>query len=125
MPSQALSYWLYFVSSLGLFGSVQGFFRQQTLKDKQFSKAPRELTGLAGRLFGAWTAVATMVRFSCASAPHERTLQLVGMGTFLVAGGIYVAEVFVYKTVPFKNALAPFIVASTSFLWMLKDRLEN
>jgi len=44
------------------------------------------VTGVAGRLFGAWTTVSTMVRFSCAMAPHERQLQLVGMGTFLVAG---------------------------------------
>lgn len=35
------------------------------------------------------------------------------IGTFLVAFGVYGYECFVAKTVPFKHALPPFIVAGT------------
>jgi len=36
------------------------------------------------------------------------------IGTFLVAFGVYGYECFVAKTVPFKHALPPFIVAGTT-----------
>mmetsp|Transcript_16841 Transcript_16841/g.28655 ORF Transcript_16841/g.28655 Transcript_16841/m.28655 type:complete len:134 (+) Transcript_16841:24-425(+) len=109
--------WLLFVSGLSLFGSLQAFISPDTLKERQFSNKPDQVTPLARRLFGAWTIVATCVRFACGMYP-EPTLYLVTFSTFIVVTFVYGSETFVHRTIPLKNALAPFFIASVSLGWM-------
>jgi hypothetical protein len=49
----------------------------------------------------------------CALDSTNKAIYQTTIGTFLVAFGVYGYECFVAKTVPFKHALPPFIVAGT------------
>jgi len=119
-PAQTskLSWWLTFVSLLSFFGSAQAFYSLTLLKSNQFSLTPEQVSPIAGRLFGCWTLVASLVRLSCAFDLANKTLYRLTLQTFYVALGFYGTEVFLFHTVPLGNALPPFVVASTSILWM-------
>jgi Erg28 like protein len=114
--------WLYVVASLSLFGSLQGYLSQSVIRDRQFSNAKQEVSPLARRLFGAWTLVATMVRCLAARYIAEEGIYLAAIGTFIAAFGVYTYEVFFSRAVPFKNAIAPFVVAGSTLSWMLIHR---
>lgn len=119
MFANALENWLTVVAALSIFGSLQAYLSTNTLKDRQFSLAKNEVSPIARRLFGAWTLVASLVRLQCAMDSTNKAIYQTTIGTFLVAFGVYGYECFVAKTVPFKHALPPFIVAGTSLVWML------
>ncbi|KAL6077667.1 ergosterol biosynthesis protein [Balamuthia mandrillaris] len=113
-----LEVWLVVVSLLSFFGSFQALFLTNSLRDNQFSLAPHQVTPLSRRLFGAWTLVTAMVRLQCALDIKNMALYRLTMATFVVAFGLYAHEYLIAKSIPFKKALYPFIVAGTSLAWM-------
>jgi len=118
MLANPLEYWLSIVAATSLFGSIQAYLTNN-IKNRQFSLAKQQVTPLAERLFGAWTLVASAVRIQCALDSTNKAIYQTTIFTFLVAFGVYSYECFVTKTIPFKNAIPPFIVAGTSLVWML------
>lgn len=114
-----LSYWLLFVSSLSLFGTILAFFTPTTIRERQFSTAPDEVTPLAARLFGSWTLLATVLRMTCAITPYNTAVFRLTKFSFVLALGVYMNEAFVHRTsLIFFEAIMPFVVASTSLAWM-------
>jgi Erg28 like protein len=73
------------------------------------------VTPLTRRLFGAWTILASAIRFNCAIAPHEPGIYRATLWSFIIAFGVYASEVYMGTIPIFPNATAPFVVAGTLF----------
>lgn len=114
----AISYWLLLVSFMSLFGTIQAFSTTALLKQFQFNLAQEEVTPMAGRLFGCWTTLATLLRINCALEPQNRSIWRLTYITFLVAAGFYGHNYFVAKTIDTRNVLMPMCFALPSLLWM-------
>lgn len=114
-----LKYWLIFVSSLALFAAILGFKFQETIKERQFSLAPQQVSPLAGRLYSIWTLLACVVRLIGAFFLHERGACLIVLSTFLIAIFFFAYETFITQTVPIVNSATPFLVASISSIWVI------
>lgn len=114
-----LSHWLLVVSFMSLFGTLQAFASTALLKGYQFDKAKEEVTPLAGRLFGAWTLLATFIRVSCALEPWNAALYRLTIATFAVALGIYIHSFFIARSMSFSNVMKPMVFAVPSFVWMV------
>jgi len=113
-----LTYWLLIVAGLSTFGTLQAFYHTHTLQTKQFSLKPEEVTPLAAKLFGAWTLVASIVRFRCALNLNNKVLYNITLQTFMIALGIYGWEYFVSQSIPLIPVMGPGIIATTSIIWM-------
>jgi hypothetical protein len=74
----------------------------------------REFTPLAGRTFSVWTAVTCLVCLSTAQEPTSPSLLRLCLGTFLIALVYFILELSVYKTVSFKTASRPAVIACAS-----------
>jgi hypothetical protein len=72
------------------------------------------VTLLAGRLFSAWTALASVIRLLCAMNPREKGIYRAAMCSFVIALGVYGYETMVSGTASFRTAMTPGIIASTS-----------
>lgn len=118
MYETALKYWIIFLSSLALFAAILGYFFQDTVKERQFSNTPNEVTPLAGRLYSTWTFLASVVRIIGSFYLHERGVCLILLSSFVVAFYFFMYEMFVSQTVPLKNAITPLIVSSISIVWL-------
>ena len=68
-------------------------------------------TPLAGRTFAVWTTVTCLICLITASDPTNTGLLKVTLGTFVIALGYFVLELFVYKTVSVRTAIRPAIIA--------------
>lgn len=113
-----LSYWLFFVSVVSLFGTVQAFYTTDLLKQFQFNLAVDQVTPLTGRLFGCWTLLATLLRLNCALEPSNKSIYRLTTATFMIALGFFSHNFFIAKTMDFRNVAMPLAFAVPSFLWM-------
>jgi len=111
-----LQLWLWVVSGLSALGAFQAFLLPGYIEHYQF---PGQINRLGERMFGCWTTLALGVRVSCALDPYNVSVYRLTILSFCLALGIYSHEFFVAKTIPLRNALPPFIIASTSLVWML------
>jgi hypothetical protein len=114
-----LSHWLLVVAFMSLFGTLQAFASTALLKQYQFDKAQQEVTPLAGKLFGAWTLIATLVRISAALEPWNASLYRLAVATFVVALGIYMHAFIIARSISFSNVMKPMVFAVPSFVWMV------
>jgi nucleoside-diphosphate-sugar epimerase len=114
-----LSYWLILVSLVSLFGTVQAFSTTDLLKQFQFNLAQDQVTPLAGRLFGCWTLLATLLRLNCALEPSNRSIYRLTVITFMVAAGFYGHNFLIAKTIDLRNVAMPLAFALPSLTWML------
>lgn len=114
-----LSYWLFFVSFASLFGTLQAFYSTALLKQYQFNKAQHEVTPLAGRLFGCWTTLATLIRVTCALEPWNMSVYRLTICTFILAISIYAHSFLIARSISFRNVMMPMVFAVPSFVWMV------
>lgn len=114
-----MSYWLLVVSMMSLFGTVQAFYSTKLLKQFQFNLAPQEVTPLAGRLFGCWTTLATLLRVCCALEPTNLTVYRLTVCTFILAMSLYGHAFFIARIINFRNVMMPMVFALPSFIWMV------
>jgi hypothetical protein len=112
-------YWVLGVSALSLFGSALGFFSDRTLKEKQYVRAPAQVTPLCRRVYGAWTLLASCIRLQYALNPNNGPLYQLCMGTFALALALFAYELVVARTMSVKTVLAPFVVASSTSAMLL------
>ncbi|KAM9993710.1 hypothetical protein ACTFIZ_011658 [Dictyostelium cf. discoideum] len=115
---QKISIWLLVVASLRLLGASQAFFNQSRIKSNVYSGDQKSINPLFCRLFGSWTMMSFTLCVATAFNPFNKALYACTFVSFLIAGGHFVTECFIYKTSPIKNAISPFIVAGTSMIWM-------
>ncbi|KAK3192111.1 hypothetical protein K4F52_001738 [Lecanicillium sp. MT-2017a] len=82
-------------------------------------KAVDQLTPLAGRLFGTWTLITSIVRFYAAYNLHIGPVYNIAVWTYVVALFHFGSELFVFKTMSFGTPqLFPFTFASVAIVWM-------
>ena len=82
-------------------------------------KAADQLSPLAGRLFGTWTLITSIVRFYAAYNLHLAPMYNIALWTYVVALGHFGSELFVFKTMSFgPPQLFPFTFASVAIVWM-------
>eukprot|EP01027_Heterolobosea_sp_BB2_P011089 GEZU01016177.1.p1 GENE.GEZU01016177.1~~GEZU01016177.1.p1 ORF type:complete len:136 (+),score=28.18 GEZU01016177.1:202-609(+) len=117
-----LKYWLYFAGFLRLFGAYNGYFQQKIVQKNVYGAKPTEVTKLQGRTFAVWTLASLGLCIACAAGLQSNgtssELYAVTFYSFILALGHFVLETFVHGTSTVRNALPPFIIASTSLIWM-------
>lgn len=115
--------WIYFISVVSIFNSVQTYIGGTELTKKVYELQPEQVTALSARTFGTWTLFSAVIR--CYGAfnltnPHVYNITLT---SFLIAIAHFSTEWFVYKTCKFgKGLLGPLIVSTSSIYWMLQQR---
>ena len=121
-----LPWWMLLVSGGALFGAFLGFMQPHYVQTKQFVLAKNGMThfgivckmtvaasGLAARLFGAWTFLACIVRFCFFLRPEDHGLFVATFGSFVLVIFFYLNEIFNERTVPIKNGIGVLSLAGT------------
>lgn len=82
-------------------------------------KAADQLTPLAGRLFGTWTIITSIIRCYAAYNLHIGPMYTIAMWTYVVALGHFASELFVFRSMSFGvPQLFPFTLATMALIWM-------
>lgn len=82
-------------------------------------KATDQLTPLAGRLFGTWTIITSIVRCYAAYHLNSGPMYNVAIWTYVVALSHFASELFVFKSMTFGlPQIFPFTLATTALIWM-------
>ncbi|KAL6926100.1 hypothetical protein ACO0SA_002669 [Hanseniaspora valbyensis] len=120
--------WLLFISVVSIFNSIQCFSKIGiSLTKKVYSntsaKNNNEINSLTCRLFGTWTFIACMIRlYGAIYTSNEQVYQLCFI-SYIVALGHFGSELIVFRACKFDKGIAgPFIVATTSLIWMYKQK---
>lgn len=119
-----LPHWLFFISVLSIFNSVQTYFSTDLTK-KVYSKAPtQEFSPLGVRTFGTWTFITSIIRlYGSWYLAHNKQVYELCLWSFIVAFGHFNLEWLVYKNCKFdKGFMGPFIVSTSSIVWMIMQK---
>lgn len=82
-------------------------------------KAADQLTPLAGRLFGTWTIITSIVRCYAAYHLNSGPMYNIAIWTYVVALSHFASELFVFKSMTFGlPQIFPFTLATTALIWM-------
>ncbi|XP_063296462.1 ergosterol biosynthetic protein 28 homolog [Pelobates fuscus] len=112
--------WLMMVAIIAAGNTFQCFQDSSFLRDKLYTGRPGQVNGLQARTFGVWTLLSSIIRSACAIDIRNKTLYYITLGTFVLALGHFLAEVFIYQTAEMTiGIMAPLMVASFSILGML------
>ena len=76
------------------------------------------MSSLQARTFATWTLTSCLLCLVCARNPCVPAMDGATLGSFVIALIHFCLELFVYKTVGWKPAIQPMVVASLSSLWM-------
>jgi len=117
-----LKIWLIFIAFLSIIGTIVGSIDPNQIKFYQFPGNPAEVTAFAGRLFGAWTFLACIVRLICAFHLNEKGIYLATQCTFIIALIFYGFEILFSGNTTIDRAITPLIIASTSTIWMFVSK---
>ncbi|GAM18811.1 hypothetical protein SAMD00019534_019860 [Acytostelium subglobosum LB1] len=115
---ESIQIWLLIVAFLRLLGASQAFFNVGRLRTNVYSSDPKQITGLTARLFGIWTLMSFTLCVATAYSPYNKTLFFVTWVSFVWAFLHFFTETLIFRTSSVKDAIPPFIVASTSIIWM-------
>ncbi|EJT52696.1 ergosterol biosynthesis-related protein [Trichosporon asahii var. asahii CBS 2479] len=105
-----LPYWLLITSIASIYNVAQNYV---TLKQSKeiYSGKEEQMTPLAGRLFGAWTAMAAAIRLLAAYDISNKGLYDLGIVAFGVATFHFVSEWLVFGTVkPNRASIGPLVI---------------
>ncbi|PFH59947.1 hypothetical protein XA68_11656 [Ophiocordyceps unilateralis] len=81
--------------------------------------ASDQVTPLAGRLFGTWTLISSVVRCYAAYNLHLCPVYDIAIWTYVVAIGHFASELFVFRTMKLgMPQLLPLVLASCALIWM-------
>ncbi|CAH6719603.1 ergosterol biosynthetic protein 28 [[Candida] jaroonii] len=113
--------WLFFISTLSVFNSVQTYFSMD-LSKKVYSNS-KDITPLSVRTFGTWTFITSIVRLYGSWYTTTQPVYDLCLWSFIVASGHFNLEWLVYKNCKFdKGLMGPFIVSTVSIIWMISQR---
>jgi hypothetical protein len=119
MPSVvALRRWLVLVAFLRLLSVYLGYLDPSRLNSNLFDTAPNAVSDLHGRTFAMWTSLSCVLCLFCAKNPQNRSVYSVTLASFVLALMFFMGELLLFKTLSWKMALQPMIVAGVSVLWM-------
>lgn len=82
-------------------------------------KATDQVTPLAGRLFGTWTLITSIVRCYAAYNLHIGPVYNMAYWTYIVAFGHFASEKLMFKSMTFGlPQVFPFALATCALIWM-------
>ncbi|GAA5880493.1 hypothetical protein JCM16303_005405 [Sporobolomyces ruberrimus] len=114
-----LPYWMLFVSSLAIFNSVQNFLTT-SLTRKVYARSPAWINPLQARTFGIWTLTSAFIRLYASYNISNKPLFDLALISYGIAWFHFVSEFLFFGTAGTKGAISPFIVSTTSLIWMWK-----
>lgn len=114
----ALRRWLVFVALLRCLSVYIGVFQINTFKTNLFDKQPDLVSDLYGRTFATWTVTTCILCLICAKNPCNPSIYGATLASFAVAFLHFSTELLVFKTLSWKSAANPMVVAGVSLLWM-------
>ncbi|CAK9783131.1 unnamed protein product [Cutaneotrichosporon oleaginosum] len=117
-----LPYWLLITSAASIYNVAQNYVTLKQSKEVYAGK-PEQMTPLAGRLFGAWTAMAAVVRLLAAYDISNQGLYDLAICAFGVATLHFTTEWLVFGTVKLnRGSIGPLLVGSSGMAWALTQR---
>ncbi|KAA1101500.1 ergosterol biosynthesis protein [Puccinia graminis f. sp. tritici] len=111
--------WMMLIAGVSILNGLQNYISLAGAR-KVYDRRPDRVTGLQSRNFGTWTITAGLVRLYAAYNISNPGLYHLALGTFAIALSHFVAEAVVYRTTGW-GVVPPFIVASVSLGWMIKE----
>lgn len=114
----ALRRWLATVALLRMLSVYLGYLNVSRLSTNLFDQAVPPVTELNGRTFAIWTATSCMLCFLCVKNPQNQAIYSATLMSFVLALLFFCGELFYFKTLGWKSALQPMLVAGISVLWM-------
>lgn len=119
-----LPHWLFFISIVSIFNSIQAYFSTDLTKKVYANAPPTEISPLGVRTFGTWTFITSIIRLygSWYLVGNKQIYELC-LWSFMVAFGHFYLELSVYKNCKFdKGFMGPLIVSTTSIIWMATQK---
>ncbi|WVQ71083.1 hypothetical protein IAR50_000608 [Cryptococcus sp. DSM 104548] len=117
-----LPYWLLLTSVAGTYNAIQNYFVIWQSKEVYAGKAD-EMTFLAGRIFGAWTMLASLIRGLASYNIHQPEIYSLAIGTYALATFHFTTELLIFKSVkPNRASIGPLVVGWTGLIWTLVQR---
>ncbi|KAF6040207.1 C14orf1 [Bugula neritina] len=115
-----LRIWIAIVAFMALGNTFACFFGSpQFLRERLYNGKPEELSGLAARLFGCWTLLASIVRAYCSLYIYNKTLYHITLLTFVMAFLHFATELSHFGTCLLEvGVISPLIISGVSILWM-------
>lgn len=111
--------WLFFISVVSIFNSVQCYVSGIKLTQKVYSKAPSKINSLSCRLFGTWTFVACIIRLYGSLFYYEEHIYQLTFISYVVALLHFGSELVLFRSCALdKGFMGPLIVSTTSLAWM-------
>jgi len=95
-----------------------GYLSPQRLHTNLFDLAGASVNDLYGRTFAMWTATSCVLCLCCARNPCNQAVYGATLFSFVLALLFFLAELAIFRTLSWKTALQPLIVASVSVIWM-------
>lgn len=118
LPPGYLPKWLLFISVVSVFNSIQTYVNLD-LTRKVYENKPQQVTPLSARTFGTWTLVSSIIRMYGALYLTEEHIYQLTFISYIIALFHFGSELLVFRTCKLgKGVLGPFIVATTSLVWM-------
>ncbi|KAL6933672.1 related to Ergosterol biosynthetic protein 28 [Hanseniaspora guilliermondii] len=120
--------WLLFISVVSVFNSLQCFSKIGiSLTRKVYAntslKNNNQINELSCRLFGTWTFISCVIRLYAALYPSNEQIYQICFISYIVALGHFGSELIVFKSCKLdKGIVGPFVVASTSLIWMYNQK---
>ncbi|GAA5835134.1 hypothetical protein JCM11251_000171 [Rhodosporidiobolus azoricus] len=124
LPAHApgnLPYWMLFVSGLAIFNSAQNFLTTKLTK-RVYSRAPAgAVNPLQARNFAVWTLLSAFIRIYAAYHIDNKPVYDLALISYILALGHFASEFLIFRSAGFVGVSSPFIVATTSLVWMIKQ----
>lgn len=111
--------WLMLVAVVSVINGLQNYISLSGAK-KVYTRQKHFVTALQSRNFGTWTLTSGVIRFYAAYNISNVGLYHLAAASFIIALLHFSLEVSVYRTAGW-GVLAPFLVASVSLGWMIKQ----
>ncbi|KAF6013879.1 hypothetical protein HII13_001128 [Brettanomyces bruxellensis] len=114
--------WLFFISVVSVFNSVQTYVNLALTK-QVYANKPEEVTPLSARTFGTWTLISAIIRYFAAYHINDINVYNICIASYCVALWHFGSEWLYYKSCKFdKGLFGPLIVSTCSIAWMLSQR---
>ncbi|KAK9805834.1 hypothetical protein WJX73_005799 [Symbiochloris irregularis] len=118
VPVTALRRWLVAVALLRCLSVYLGFFNVSTFKNNLFDLQPDLVNDLYGRTFAIWTLTTCVLCLICAKNPCVPAIYGATLASFVAAFAHFSTEAIFFKTISWKSAANPMVVAGISLVWM-------
>ncbi|WRT65923.1 uncharacterized protein IL334_002874 [Kwoniella shivajii] len=117
-----LPYWFLLTTCAGTYNAIQNYFVIWQSKEVYSLKA-HEMTFLAGRIFGTWTLLASLIRATAAYNVHDRVAYDLAIGTYALATFHFTSEWLIFGSVkPNRGSIGALIAGWTGLIWTLTQR---